>query len=168
MTLKVIYVNCRKSGKLKRKEKNASRLECSQDSPHDCSGSSGLLLLWESQQSGWGAAQAPEATSPFSRLVILQGPSLPLPPQGGPGSGLQGPLLPPRLLCPALRWIPTQLGPSRATWRPLLEPDREAESLFRLTCFFAGKDRDEGGCRPMASLPGSLSVVSLYLLCLMW
>lgn len=120
MTLKVIYINCRKSGKLKRKEKNASRLECSRDSPHDCSGSSGPLLLWESQQSGWRAAQAPEATSPFSRLVILQGPSLPLPPQGGPGGGLQGPLLPPRLLCPALRWIPTQLGSSRATWHPPL------------------------------------------------
>lgn len=123
MALKVIYANCRKSGKLKRK-KNASHLECATlrmaaVDPVDC--------CYCGRVSRGRAAQAPEATSPFSRLVILQGPRPPLPPQGGPG-GLQGPPLPPRLLCHALQRIPTQLGPSRAAWRPLLWSLTERQS----------------------------------------
>ena len=142
MTLKVIYANCRKSGKLKRKEKNASRLEYARDSPHDCGGSSGLLLLWESQQSGRRAAQAPEATSPFSRLLIVRAPVYLCCLRAGLAVVCKG------HGCHRASSACSPADPHPA-WRKLghlapssLEPDREAESLFRLTCFFAGKDRD--------------------------
>lgn len=62
-----------KSGKPKRKKKNPSCLECASISLCDCSGFSGLLLLWESQQWGWRAVWAPFCPCCLQWMVRAQG-----------------------------------------------------------------------------------------------
>lgn len=60
-----------------REKKRIQADECACSYLHDCSSYS-RQFLWESQQRGWKAGGAAEATSSFSRPVILQGPGWPL------------------------------------------------------------------------------------------
>lgn len=127
MALKVIYANCRKSGKLKRKKECKPPGVC--DSPHGCGRSSGLLLLWESQQRGSTGPRRPQSVLKAGHLA-----GAPRPPLLRPEADLAACKTAAHRASSVMLsgGSPPSLAPAGPAAPSSLEPDREAESPFRL------------------------------------